>query len=81
MKSAIMRIEAWGVMEYKGGDCMTEKEMMKISVEEFSRIQDWMELAEKDSAVYQSLKKRYIDLKVILTSSGINLTEIDRIKE
>lgn len=60
---------------------MTEKEMMKISVEEFSRIQDWMELAEKDSAVYQSLKKRYIDLKVILTSSGINLTEIDRIKE
>ena len=37
--------------------------------------------AEKDSAVYQSLKKRYIDLKVILTSSGINLTEIDRIKE
>ena len=60
---------------------MTEKEMMKVSVEEFSRIQDWMELAEKDSAVYQSLKKRYIDLKVILTSSGINLTQIDRIKE
>ncbi|EOS51649.1 hypothetical protein C809_01106 [Lachnospiraceae bacterium MD335] len=60
---------------------MTEKEMMKVSVEEFSRIQDWMELAEKNSAVYQSLKKRYIDLKVILTSSGINLTEIDRIKE
>lgn len=25
--------------------------------------------------------ERYIDLKVILTSSGINLTEIDRIKE
>lgn len=68
-------------MEYKGGGYMTEKEMMKVSVEEFSRIQDWMELAEKNSAVYQSLKKRYIDLKVILTSSGINLTEIDRIKE
>ena len=60
---------------------MTEKEMLKISIEEFSRIQDWMELSEKDSAVYKSLKKRYIDLKVILTSSGINLTEIDRIKE
>lgn len=55
--------------------------MLKISIEEFSRIQDWMELSEKDSAVYKSLKKRYIDLKVILTSSGINLTEIDRIKE
>lgn len=60
---------------------MTEKEMLKISVEEFSRVQDWMMLAEKDSEVYLSLKKRYIDLKVILTVSGINLTEIDRIKE
>ncbi len=76
-----MKIEACSVMEYKGAGYMTEKEMMKVSVEEFSRIQDWMELAEKNSAVYQSLKKRYIDLKVILTSSGINLTEIDRIKE
>ena len=59
---------------------MTEKEMLKISVEEFSRVQDWIELAEKDSDVYKSLKKRYLDLKVILTSSGLNLTEIDRIK-
>lgn len=59
---------------------MTEKEMLKISVEEFSRVQDWMELAEKDSDVYKSLKKRYLDLKVILTSSGVNLTDIDRIK-
>lgn len=59
---------------------MTEKEMLKISVEEFSRVQDWMEIAEKDSDIYKSLKKRYIDLKVILTSSGVNLTEIDRIK-
>lgn len=60
---------------------MTEKEMIKISVEEFSRVQDWMELSEKDSSVYKSLKKRYMDLKAILTSSGVNLTEIDRIKE
>ncbi|MDE5825078.1 MAG: hypothetical protein K2H91_10430 [Lachnospiraceae bacterium] len=60
---------------------MTENEMLKISVEEFSRVQDWMQLSEKDSEVYKSLKKRYIDLKVILTSSGVNLTEIDRVKE
>lgn len=59
---------------------MTEAEMLKISVEEFSRVQDWMELAEQDSAIYRSLRKRYMDLKVILTSSGVNLTEIDRIK-
>lgn len=64
----------------KGGNRMTEAEMLKISVEEFSRVQDWMELAEQDSAIYRSLRKRYMDLKVILTSSGVNLTEIDRIK-
>lgn len=60
---------------------MTDKEMLQKNVEEFSRVQDWMQLSEKDSEVYKSLKKRYIDLKVILTSSGVNLTEIDRIKE
>lgn len=60
---------------------MTEKEMLKISVEEFSRVQDWMELSDRESEVYKSLKKRYTDLKVILAASGINLTEIDRIKE
>ena len=37
-------------------------------------------LADKDSKVYNAMKKRYIDLKVILTASGINLTELDRIK-
>ena len=60
---------------------MTDKEILQKNIEEFSRVQDWMQLSEKDSEVYKSLKKRYIDLKVILTSSGVNLTEIDRIKE
>lgn len=59
---------------------MTEKEMLKVLVEEFSRIQRFMMLADKDSEVYKAMKERYIDLKVILTSSGVNLTEIDRIK-
>lgn len=52
---------------------MSEKEMLKISIEEFSRVQDWMELADKQSEVYKSLKKRYMDLKAILTVSGGNL--------
>lgn len=64
----------------KGGDGMTEGEMLKLSVEEFSRVQDWMELSDKGSEVYKSLRKRYIDLKVILSASGVNLTELDRIK-
>lgn len=60
---------------------MTEKEMMQRNIEDFSRVQEWMLLADKESEVYNSLKKRYIDLKVILSFSGINLTELDRIKE
>lgn len=60
---------------------MTEEEMIQRNIEDFSRVQDWMLLADKDSEVYKAMKKRYIDLKVILTSSGINLTEVDRIKE
>lgn len=60
---------------------MTEKEMLQKNIEEFSRLQSYMLLAEKDSDVYKAMRERYIDLKVILTASGINLTEIDRIKE
>lgn len=60
---------------------MTEKEMLKLSIEEFSRLQGYMLLAEKDSETYRAMKIRYIELKVILSSSGINLTELDRIKE
>ncbi len=60
---------------------MTEGEMLKLSVEEFSRIQRYMMLAEKDSEVYKAMKERYIDLKVILSASGVNMAELDRIKE
>ena len=60
---------------------MTEGEMLKLSVEEFSRIQDYMVSCEKDSEAYKKMKRRYIELKVILSSSGVNLTELDYIKE
>lgn len=60
---------------------MTEKEMMQRNIEDFSRVQEWMLLLDKESEAYKAIKRRYIDLKVILTSSGVNLTEIDRIKE
>ena len=60
---------------------MKEKEMLKVSIEEFSRVQEWMLLAEKESNVYKSLRIRYVELKVLLMVSGVNLTELDRIKE
>lgn len=60
---------------------MTEKEMMKISIEEFSRLQKYMSLIEnKESAAYKEMYERYTDLKAILTASGVNITDIDRIK-
>lgn len=60
---------------------MTEGEMLKLSVEEFSRVQGYMVLVDKESEAYKAMKRRYVELKVILAASGINLTEIDYIKE
>ena len=60
---------------------MTEKEMMQRNVEEFARLQNYMIVADKESESYKRMKDRYIELKVILTASGINLTELDKIKE
>ncbi len=60
---------------------MTDKELIQKNVEEFSRLQSYMQLCEKDSAAYKAMKIRYIELKVILTASSVNLTELDIIKE
>ncbi len=56
------------------------KEMMQKNIEEFTRLQQYMLLVEKDSPAYKTMKIRYIELKVILNSSGVNLTELDMIK-
>lgn len=60
---------------------MAEDEMLKLSVEEYSRLQGYMLLVDKNSDAYNAMKVRYTELKVILTASGINLSELDRIKE
>ncbi len=60
---------------------MTDKEMMQKNVEEFSRLQDYMLLVDKESEAYKRMKRRYIELKVILTASGVDLTELDMVKE
>lgn len=54
---------------------------MQKNIEEFTRLQNYMILADKDSNVYKAMKGRYIELKVILTATGISLTELDFIKE
>ena len=60
---------------------MSKEELMKITVEEFSRLQDWMLVSEKDSEAYKGMKKRYDELKVILASLNVNITGIDKIKD
>lgn len=60
---------------------MTEKEMTKVSIEEFSRLQSYMQATDKNSEAYNLMKQRYIELKVILATFSVNLTELDRIKE
>ena len=60
---------------------MTEKEMMQRNIEEFSRLQDYMIEDGKDAKAYKTMYNRYLDLKAILQISGVNLTDIDRIKE
>ncbi len=60
---------------------MTEKEMIQRNIEEFSRLQDYMLEDGKEAKAYNTMRKRYLDLKAILQASGINLADIDRIKE
>lgn len=60
---------------------MNHDESMQRNVEDFSRIQKYMQLCEKDSPLYREMKSRYIELKVILTAQGVNLTELDVLHE
>lgn len=59
------------------------REIIERAVNNFQRIQAHMKNAKKENAVetYEGLKDDYISLKVLLTSLGVNLTAIDKIKE
>jgi len=58
-------------------------EIIKSSLEDFAKVQRRMFLARKENApeTYADLKKDYILLKALLNSLGVNLTEVDEIKE
>ena len=61
----------------------TNLELTERNIKDFRRIQEYMLLAREEGSekVYAKLKKDYITLKAILTVAGINLTELDEIKE
>jgi len=58
-------------------------EVTKQALDDFRKIQEYMLSAKKENATetYAKLKKEYQTLKALLNVSGVNLTEIDEIKE
>ena len=58
-------------------------EVAKEAIEQFQKIQKHMLIAKKENATetYESLKEDSLSLKAILNIAGVNLTDIDRIKE
>lgn len=58
-------------------------EITKETLDQFCEIQEYMLCAKKENATetYAALKKKYKVLKAFLNVAGINLDEIDIIKE
>lgn len=57
--------------------------IIRDAINDFQKVQRHMLLAKEENAVktYKDLKEDYISLKALLTSMGVNLTELDKIKE
>lgn len=66
-----------------GDDMPTSLEVTKAAIDDFKKIQKYMALAKEENAVktYAELKDEYLSLKAILQVSGVNLADIDKIKE
>lgn len=58
-------------------------EIIRDAIYDFQKVQKRMFLAKEENAIktYEDLKEDYISLKALLTSMGVNLTELDKIKE
>ena len=68
----------------KVGDYMPSGiEVTRDAIEQFQKIQRHMLIAKEENATktYESLKDDYLSLKAILNVAGVNLTDIDKIKE
>lgn len=58
-------------------------EIVKAAIDDFKKIQDYMIVSKEENAArtYEKLKDEYLSLKAILQVAGVNLTDIDKIKE
>lgn len=65
------------------GDKMNGAEIIKNAMDEFKDIQEYMIVAREENAVrtYAKLKKKYLYIKALLSSLGVNLSDIDEINE
>lgn len=56
---------------------------IKAAIDDFKKIQKYMIIAKKENATetYVELKDEYLSLKAILQVAGVNMTDIDKIKE
>ncbi len=76
-------------INHKGGENMevleemNNGEIIQKGLEDFRSIQQHMLLAKEENAArtYASLKEQYLSLKTLLNSLGVNMTDIDKIKE
>ena len=62
---------------------VSKEEIMKNAMDDFEKVQRCMVLAKEENATktYAELKRQYILLKVLLNSLGVNMAEIDKVKE
>jgi len=65
------------------GEEMNNAEIIKNAMDDFQKIQNYMLIAREENATktYMSLKDEYLSLKALLSVLGVNLTDIDKIKE
>ena len=80
----LSKIKAFfGNLQKAGGFMPNGLEITKAAIEDLKKIQEYMVLAREENAerTYAKLKREYLSLKAILNVAGVNLTDIDEIKE
>ena len=62
---------------------MNNAEIAKETIEQFKKVQRYMLMAKEENATktYALIKEDYVSLKALLNIIGVNLSELDIIKE
>ena len=62
---------------------MNNGEIIQKGLEDFKNVHQHMLIAKEENATktYASLKRDYLTLKALLNSMGVNMSDIDEIKE